>query len=319
MIECYEIFEKKLKKLSSELFSSTQVIWCNLVNPNDFELESISKAHNINLDDLKDCLDITERPIFSFDRILNTQHILIRVIESNEIDLKANTSPTKPLGIFISENNKLITISKFNLIQEDFFNFASKTEFFSYLQVLFTLLKYLISKCDKLAFKIALKIDEVQEKILKASKVTAISEPFKLNSYIILFNSAMIDDSRVLKSYYNHNKNNFSDSPIINEIIEDLIIDFEQVASYSSILRDLLANAMDAFASVINNNLSQVMKVVGSISLILMIPTLIASYYGMNIELPFANTGILAFWGIIILSIVLSIFSLIIFRRRNWL
>jgi magnesium transporter len=75
---------------------------------------------------------------------------------------------------------------------------------------------------------------------------------------------------------------------------------------------------MDAFASVISNNLNVVMKQLTLISIILMIPTLIASVFGMNVPIPFENTA----WAlpfIILVSLVLSVSGVILFRKRQWI
>jgi len=81
---------------------------------------------------------------------------------------------------------------------------------------------------------------------------------------------------------------------------------------YSSILSDM----MDAFASVISNNLNVIMKLLTTVTIILMIPTLVASIYGMNVDLPFQDTPF-AFLFTMVLSIVLSGIGILIFWRKQ--
>jgi magnesium transporter len=94
------------------------------------------------------------------------------------------------------------------------------------------------------------------------------------------------------------------------------------VHSISSIYRDLLNNSLDAFSSVINNNLTNVMKIVGSLTLIIAIPTAVFSLFGMNFAFPGgSNIGgdHLPFWIAIISSAVLSLMAWIFAKKHNWL
>jgi magnesium transporter len=101
-----------------------------------------------------------------------------------------------------------------------------------------------------------------------------------------------------------------------------MITDMEQTYSLTSIYRDVLSNALDAFASVINNNMTKVMKTVASISLILMIPTLIASIFGMNVYFPLINPterNLIPLIAILIASTIPTFLIWWYFRKLNWL
>jgi len=74
---------------------------------------------------------------------------------------------------------------------------------------------------------------------------------------------------------------------------------------------------MDAYASVISNNLNVIMKQLTSISIILMIPTLIASLYGMNVPNSFEN-NLYGFWILLLISFTLATIGVIIFMKRKW-
>ena len=74
------------------------------------------------------------------------------------------------------------------------------------------------------------------------------------------------------------------------ELLEDVLIEIKQAIEMSNIYLNILSGTMDAFASVISNNLNVVMKVLASITLLMSIPTIISSFYGMNVDwLPFPN------------------------------
>jgi magnesium transporter len=102
------------------------------------------------------------------------------------------------------------------------------------------------------------------------------------------------------------------------ELLEDVRIEVRQAIEMADISDNILSQMMDAFASIVSNNLNSVMKVLTSVTIILAIPTLIASIYGMNVGLPGARSAV-AFGGIVLVCILLCGVLVVVFRRRNWL
>jgi magnesium transporter len=96
------------------------------------------------------------------------------------------------------------------------------------------------------------------------------------------------------------------------ELLEDIIIDNTQALEMANIYTNILSGLMDAFASVISNNVNSVMKSLTKVTIVLMIPTLISSFYGMNIELPFADSPF-AFLYIVGLSAAISVLTIWLF------
>ena len=89
------------------------------------------------------------------------------------------------------------------------------------------------------------------------------------------------------------------------DLLEDVAVETKQAMEMCSIYRDILSGTMDAYASVISNNLNIVMKVLTSVTLVFSIPTLIASFFGMNTGVPFENKW-WGFWVVIAISTVIS-------------
>ena len=102
------------------------------------------------------------------------------------------------------------------------------------------------------------------------------------------------------------------------DLFEDVEIELQQARSVANVYSEVLAGMMDAFAAVINNNLNVVMKRLTSISIILMLPTMIASYYGMNLE---EGTTIynLKFYVVIAASLGVAALFVVFFRKKRWL
>ena len=103
-----------------------------------------------------------------------------------------------------------------------------------------------------------------------------------------------------------------------DEILEDAIIENRQAIEMGKIYSDILSGTMDAYASIISNNLNVVMKLLASITLVISVPTLVASIWGMNVPLPFANNAH-GFTIVIGISMVISIAALVWLKKKDML
>jgi magnesium transporter len=103
-----------------------------------------------------------------------------------------------------------------------------------------------------------------------------------------------------------------------HDLLEDVLVEVRQAIEMVEISDNILAQMMDAFASIVSNNLNSVMKMLTSVTIIIALPTLVASLYGMNVGLPGARSP-LAFAGIVLLCVLLGAGLVVIFKRRNWL
>lgn len=101
------------------------------------------------------------------------------------------------------------------------------------------------------------------------------------------------------------------------DLLDDAITENQQAIQMTKVYSNILSGMMDAFASIISNNLNVVMKVLTSVTIILMIPNLIASIYGMNIDLPFQRSGY-AFVIFLALTLSLSLLSVLFFIKKKW-
>jgi magnesium transporter len=103
-----------------------------------------------------------------------------------------------------------------------------------------------------------------------------------------------------------------------HELLEDVLVEVRQAIEMVEIADNILAQMMDAFASIVSNNLNSVMKMLTSVTILLAVPTLIASLYGMNVGLPGARSP-WAFAGLVGLSVLICAVLVLIFRKRSWL
>lgn len=161
--------------------------------------------------------------------------------------------------------------------------------------------------------KISRTVDK-SEKDLKASiRNDDILLLMQLQKSLVLFNTAINANGTLiprLKSMYPDDFN--------ADLSEDVEIELNQAANTVSVYSEILNGTMDAFASIISNNVNGIMKHLTGISIVLMVPTLIASFYGMNVSIGMSNNPH-AFWLIILISAILSAICYFVFRRLNWL
>ena len=99
------------------------------------------------------------------------------------------------------------------------------------------------------------------------------------------------------------------------DILEDVLIEIKQAIEMCSIYRDIMSKTMDAYASIISNNLNIVMKVLTSLTILMAIPTLVSSFYGMNVEgIPVPN-----FWFVVGIALFFVLIATIILKIRKLL
>lgn len=134
----------------------------------------------------------------------------------------------------------------------------------------------------------------------------------KLQNALVFFNTSLKGNSMLIERL----DKEFSDSPDA-DLTEDVEIELQQADNTVSVYMEILDSATDTFASIVSNNVNQIMKKMTTVSIILMIPTLIASFYGMNVSVAFGNWPS-AFWLIICFSFALSILIYLLLRRTKW-
>ena len=101
------------------------------------------------------------------------------------------------------------------------------------------------------------------------------------------------------------------------DILEDAIVENRQAIEMGTIYRDILSGTMDAYASVISNNLNIVMKFLASVTIVLSIPTIVASLWGMNVEgLPFADNPF-GFLIVMVIAFLTSLVAWVLLKKKD--
>ncbi|WP_416435355.1 magnesium transporter CorA family protein [Priestia megaterium] len=288
--------------------------WVNLVNPNIEEIERLSSNLNIPIDFIKDALDDEER-----SRIEKEDNNILMIVDFPYITHDEVGFPiyeTIPIGIAIT-NNCFITISlKDTPILSDFINNKIK-EFYTFKRTRFALqLLYMISTYYLRYLKqINKKTNEIEKELHQSMKNKELYAFLALEKSLVYFTTSLKANKVVLEKLMrlNHLKLYEED----RELLDDVMIENTQAIEMADTYSSILSGMMDAFASVISNNLNMVMKFLTSITIILSLPTMVASFYGMNVAVPFQHYRH-AFWITILFAVILSSGTAFIFWKKKF-
>ena len=288
--------------------------WIALTNPTATEIFEISEQFGIEVDDLRAPLDEEER---SRIEVEDNYTLILADVPAIEERNEKDWYVTIPLGIIVTQ--KMI----FTVCLEDTqvltrFMEGRVRNFFTYMKTRFILqilyrnasmyLRYL-RIIDK-------KSEQIEEKLHLSTRNQELMELLELEKSLVYFTTSLRSNEMVLEKLLK--VESIKKYPEDTELLEDVIIENKQAIEMANIYSGILSGTMDAFASVISNNLNVIMKRMTAISLLLMIPTLIASLYGMNVHngLEDSHYGLFV---IAIISVAFSILSYWMFRRKNWL
>lgn len=286
----------------------------NVTSPEESELEKLSGRMLIPYDFLTDPLDIDERA-----RIEAEDGVLLIVLRLPKYDETNSEIPftTIPAGIILTKEDTIVTISSSDITDIlDLCNsktkgiIAGKRSSIILQIFLKTALLYL-----KHLKEINRRTGEIEGELQKSLKNEQLIKLLNVEKSLVFFTTSLKSNELMMERLLKTEllKLTLDDK----DKLEDVIIDNKQAIEMANIYSNILSGMMDAFASVISNNLNVVMKILTLITVILMIPTLTASIYGMNIELPFQHLPH-AFFIVIGISIILSLLSVLVFIRNRW-
>ena len=308
MIKIFETFGGYI-----EIKEPLKNCWINATNPTQGEIQKLIHDFGLPIDLINDILDQDERPRIEFDD--DWTLIILRI----PVEAKNNGVPfyTIPLGIFMTEHFTLTLCLQDNVVlpigQPSPFRDQYKeiTDNFNFILRLFLRSGNLYLRYLKQINQMTSLIEQDLEKSIKNKELNKL---LKMEKCLVYFITSIKANEIVLNRLRHSRK---ITSEINEDLLEDAFIENKQALEMAQIYSDIQSGMMDAFASVISNNLNVVMKQLTLISIILMIPTLIASIFGMNVPNFLENSQ----WGmtiIIVSSLLLSIIGVILFRKRQW-
>lgn len=289
--------------------------WVSLISPTESEIIDVSEKYNIDVGHLKAPLDEEERSRIEEEENYTMILVDIPVIEERN---GKDWYVTIPLSVIITDD-VIFTICLEETPILDAFVKGRVNNFFTYkktrfiLQILYkntTMYLQYLRIIDK-------KSDVIGKKLHRSTKNRELIELLELEKSLVYFTTSLRANEVVLEQLMK--TENIKQYPEDKELLEDAIIENKQAIEMADIYSGILSGTMDAFASVISNNLNIVMKFLATVTIVMSIPTMIASFYGMNVNsqgMPWAESPY-GFAYVVAFSIMLTVFVALIFAKKD--
>ena len=158
--------------------------------------------------------------------------------------------------------------------------------------------------------------DKVEDQLQKSTRNRELLELLKFQKSLVYFTTALRSNGVMMERLQRMRM--FNQYEEDEDLLEDVLTENQQAIQTTNIQTEILSSTMDTFASIISNNLNAVMKVLATLTIVVSLPTLVASFYGMNVSLP-GEGHPFAFLAIFCFSLALTSIAAFIFYKRDWL
>ncbi|MEW6447750.1 MAG: magnesium transporter CorA family protein [Bacillota bacterium] len=296
--------------------------WICLIAPTEGEIKAVSEKTGVDCDYLRHSLDDEERPRIE----LNAHQILIIVkipVEKKRQD--AILYDTIPLGIIITKNHVVTVCLEDNPIFADLIGSQGVLYTFKRTRFLLQVLVRIAALYLRYLRQIDKQSTELQHRLSRSMRNEELLQLLEIQKGLVYFTTSLKANGIVMEKLLRTQLLKTTEAsaghlvkmyPEDEDLLEDVITENKQAIEMSTIYSSILTDTMDAFASLISNNLNMVMKFLASITIVLSLPTIVASFFGMNVRLPFQNWPH-AFLGILGITVgFCGIAAYILARRR---
>lgn len=294
-----------------ELRSMENGTWVKVVDPTPEEIQQLVDW-GVDVDYIHYSLDFDEMP--RMERDDDYTFILIR-IPHRQPD---NDIPyiTIPLGIFI-KGNMIVTICRF---EKDMFKVLANGKYrllktgkryrFALYIFLETATRYLthLREINRMT-------EAIEDQLQKSTRNREVLELLKYQKSLTYFATALRSNEVMMERVQRTQLFNYYEDD--QDLLEDVLTENQQAIQMTTITTEILSSMMDAFASIISNNLNGVMKALAAITIIINVPAVVAAFFGMNVSLP-GESHPFAFLNVFGIALALTAIATFIFYKRDW-
>lgn len=288
--------------------------WVHLCEPEETEIELVCSQLKIDPDFVRAALDEEER-----SRIEVEDGMMLILVDTPTVEAEGRSFvySTIPFGIIITPDNIVTVCLKETSLPRAFSEglvkgVSTKKRNRMTLQMLYrnaSLFLFYLRQVDKASSR-------VENELHISMKNKELIQMLGLEKSLVYFSTSLKSNELVLEKLLRMDF--VKDYPDDTELLEDVIVENKQAIEMSNIYRDILSGTMDAFASVISNNLNIVMKLLASLTIILTVPTIVFGLWGTNVPVPFAENPF-GFWIVLVIAAVLTGASVLFMQRKKWL
>jgi len=274
----------------------------------------LSETLEIPIQFLRDSLDIDERPRYELED--NVRFIVIKTpTENNSFNDSDAFYITIPICIILT-HNQIVTVNSFDngAIKKFLHTFEKRHPDKRSMMVLKIFEKVVHTFMEYLK-EINHRRNLYEQKLYDSNLNQELLNLMRIQKSLVYFVTALRSNELLMLKMERTNFLGLTEEE--REFLNDLIVDTSQALEMANIYTNILSSTLDAFASIISNNLNNVMKRLTSITIILSLPALVTSIYGMNVEIPYAHTAH-AFYIPVILSLLVSVIIAWYFMKKKW-
>ena len=304
----------KLVKLKR--FGKVAKAWFNLTNPTSAEITKVSSLLAVDSDILRNSLDADERSRVELD-----EGVFSTIVNLPLLDEDGNFD-TLPCGLVFSGENFLTICSRDNRILSSFnkntaksFDTRERTKFM--LSILYKITQFYL----RYLAIINRKTEHIEDSLKQTTHNEELFQLMEIQKSLVYFTTALRDNQLVLEKILRMTKSPASSKYLAfteddTDLLEDVIVENKQAIEMVDMHRSILEGMMDGFASIINNNLNQIMKFLAAITIVLSNPTMLGTFWGMNVGVPFLNETV-GFGVVIALSLLATLVVILYFRKKG--
>lgn len=313
MINYYKSTDS-LPKLK-EVDKITKNTWINLVSPTVEEINFLVDKLDLDKQLIEEMLDYESVP--HVEKELREGYISF--ILRSPVVLEEKGVVTIPLGVvFLTKLKIILTVSKHELFALTKLSTRPPKEFTTKNRVVF--FRYLTRKVLNSYMielnKIEHEISDAEESINNALENKEIAILLAKQNTLVYFKTSIVGNRSVLSRIFSGKIIPLNDDE--KDLLDDAIVDIDEAQQLISIYSEIISHTMSAYSSIVSNNLNFVMKVLAIITFTISVPTMIFSFYGMNVHLPFQENPEVIFYLILITFGLIGV-TLFIFKKKKWL
>ncbi len=315
MFEIYKSQESgHLEKLT--LKTLEKGAWINIIDPTPYELKEVSAVTHVEPDFLRSALDEEERSH------IDVEDESIMILTNVPVVYDEESYDTLPLSIILTKNyiitvclEETPVISSFNERTARLFHTYKKTQFlFEILYRSATFYLRYLRQINKIS-------EEIEDQLRLSMRNNDILRLMELRKGLTYFNAALRSNDAVFDKIMRLRNNRTLEGVLDiyeedEDLLEDVIIENKQAREMVEMYSQILSQMADIFSSIISNNQNMVMKFLAAITIIIAVPTVIASFFGMNVPVPMEGNSY-GFLIVMIIALVASLIAAYIFYKNR--
>lgn len=325
MLEIYT--SREVNKTASKMIYRTTEIdeiiedsWINLYSPTEAEIARVESQLGIPQEFFRYPLDEEERPRIDYDDDTGSVLIIVDIpFSKRENDIIKYE--TTPLGIILSHKHIVTVALKQSPILDHFIENRIRDLYIPFrtrftIQILLAVAKEYL----RLLRFIDKTLEVAEAELSKAISNNELYKLLELSKSLVYFASSLKSNEAVLEKLMRGRTIKLYEED--EDLLEDVVIEYKQAHEMADIYSNIVSSTTDAYASIISNNMNDIMKILAAATICLTIPDLIGSFFGQNCPMPWddtfaANPG--PFLGLTLACTATMIITFILLRKKNFL